>query len=77
MKKTCFGINKMFRFIKAIFFTTVMFLSCNALKCVSVNNQKCKIRPELIKINSNDLSFYPYNILVNKCSARCKDIDNP
>ena len=53
----------MFRFIKAIFFTTVMFLSCNALKCVSVNNQKCKIRPELIKINSNDLSFYPYNIL--------------
>ena len=45
----------MFRFIKAIFFTTVMFLSCNALKCVSVNNQKCKIRPELININSNDL----------------------
>ena len=55
MKKTCFGINKMFRLIKTIFFTTVMFLSCNALKCVSVNNQKCKIRPELININSNDL----------------------
>ena len=28
----------------------------NALKCVSMNNQECKVRPEIININvmSND-----------------------
>ena len=34
----------MFRFIKQIFFTAMSFFSCNALKCVSMNNEECKIR---------------------------------
>ena len=42
-----------------------MFFSSNALKCVSMNNQKCKMRLETININTNVPSFYPYNILVN------------
>ena len=29
------------------------FFSCNALKYVSVNNQECKVRPEIKNINSN------------------------
>ena len=59
----------MFRFIKKIFFTAMMFFSCNALKDVSVNNQECKVRPEVTNINSNEHSFYPYSILVNKIVA--------
>ena len=38
--------------------------SCNTLnamplKCVSMNNRECKIRPGMININSNEPSFYP------------------
>ena len=53
------------------------FFSCNALKCVSMNNQECKIRPEIININSNEPSFYPYMILVNKLSGSYNNINDP
>ena len=52
------------------------FYSCNALKWVSINNQECKVRPEIININSNKPSFYPYSILVNKCSGSCHNIND-
>ena len=42
-----------------------------------MNNQECKIRPEVITINGNDPSFYPYSILVNKCSCSCNNINDP
>ena len=50
------------------------FFSCNALKYVSMSNQECKIRPEIINIKSNEPLFYPYSILVNKCSGSCNNI---
>ena len=30
-----------------------------------------------MNINSNESLFYPYSILVNKCSGSCNDINNP
>ena len=42
----------MCRVKKQIFFLEMTFFSCNALKCVSMNNQECKIRPKIININS-------------------------
>ena len=42
-----------------------------------MNNEECKVRPEILSINSNEASFYPYRILVNKCSGSCKNIDDP
>ena len=53
------------------------FFSCNARKCVSMNNQECKIRLELININSNEPSFYPYNVSISKCSGSCNNISDP
>ena len=41
-----------------------------------MNNQECKIRPVVMNINSNKTLFYPGNILVNKCSGSCYDINN-
>ena len=67
----------MFKFIKYIFFTIMTFISCHALKCVSMNNQECKIRPEIINFNSNKPSFYSYSILVNKCSGSSNNINDP
>ena len=42
-----------------------------------MNNQECKVRLEIININSNEPSFYPYSILVNKCSGSHSNISDP
>ena len=47
----------MFGFIKKVVFTTMIFFSSNVLKVdslewVSMNNQECKIRSEIININT-------------------------
>ena len=67
----------MFGFFKKCFFTAMAFFSCNALKCLSMNNQECKISPEMININSNELLFYLYSINRNKCSSSCNNINDP
>ena len=48
----------MFGFAKKIFVSEMMFFSCNvlnvnSLECVSVTNQECKVRPEIINIKSD------------------------
>ena len=53
------------------------FSSCIALKCVSMNNQVCKIRPQVVNINSDNPFFHPYSIEVNKCSGSCNNINDP
>ena len=52
-------------------------LNAVPLKCISMNNQECKVRPEIININSNEPTFYPYSIKVNKCSHSCNNINDP
>ena len=54
----------MFGFIKKCFFAAITLIGCsvlsvNALKCVSMNNQECKIRSEIINVNINEPLFYP------------------
>ena len=34
-----------------------------------MNNQECKIRPEIINLNTNEPLFYPYSIKINKCKG--------
>ena len=46
-------------------------LNVNSLECVSMNNQECKIRSEIINVNTNEPMFYPYNITINKCKGSC------
>ena len=55
----------------------MVFLSCNALKCVSMNNQECKVRLTIMNISINEPSFYPFSILVNKCSGSFNSINDP
>ena len=54
-------------------------LKVRALKCVSVVNQKCMPRPKILNVNEGigEALFYPYNVLVNKCSGSCDTLDNP
>ena len=52
-------------------------LSVNSLKCVSINNQKCRIRTKIIDINNNEPTLYPFSISVNKCSGSYNNINDP
>ena len=72
----------MLKFLKKIFFKAMIFfsfnpLSTNCLKCVSMNNKKCKIRSEIITVNTNGPVFYPYSITINKCKSSCNTIHDP
>ena len=51
-------------------------VSYNALKFVLLNNQECKMRPKIININSNEPSFYPYNVKRSTCSGSYNDIND-
>ena len=42
-----------------------------------MKNQECKVRPEIVNVNSNNPIFYPFSIKVNKCNGNCYDINNP
>ena len=49
----------------------------NSLKCVSMNNQKCKIRTEIINLNNNEPIFYPFSIKINRCKGSDNTINDP
>ena len=42
-----------------------------------MNNQERKARPAMVNFNRNKPLFYPYSVLVNKCSGSCNDINEP
>ena len=80
---------QIFRIVKKVFFLELTILSnvTNALDCISMKNSECKVRPEIININSNNPMFYPFSIKVinvmviviilmihmeNLCSWYCK-----
>ena len=71
----------MFRFIKQIFISTMMCFGslshANSLECISIKNEECKVRPEIINISSSNPIFYPFSIKVNKCNVNCNNVNNP
>ena len=77
---------KIFRFVKKVFFlglsilsnfTNITSLSATSLNCISMKNQECKTRAEVINSNSNNPIFYPFSIKINKCSGNYNNINNP
>ena len=66
-------------FIKKCFFTAINFFRYNVLNVnslVSMNNQECKIRSEVINVNNNEPMFYDYSITINKCKDSCNTIND-
>ena len=71
----------MFKFVQRIFVSTIMFFGCilssiNPLECVSMNNQECKVRPEIVNVNSKGPVFYSFSIKTNKYSGSCNIIND-
>ena len=42
-----------------------------------MDNQACKVKPEIINVNSNEPVFYPFSIKTRKCSSSCNNINDP
>ena len=77
---------KVFRFVKKVFFVGLIILSsftnanplnANKLSCISMNNQPCKSRSEIINVSSNNPVFHLFSIKTNKCSGNCNNINDP
>ena len=77
---------KIFRFVKKVFFLGLTVLSnfinvnpLNAIQliCISMKNQECKTRPQIININSSNPIFYTFSIKINKCTGNYNNTNNP
>ena len=72
---------KIFRFVLKEFFIglTVLsgFTNASSLSCISIINQECKTRPQIVNVNSNSPIFYPFSIKLSKCSGNCDNINDP
>ena len=76
------------RFIKKVFFRAITYvlqciticynvLNVNSLECVSMYNQECKIRTEIINLNTNDSLFHLFSIEKNRRKGSCNTFNDP
>ena len=71
---------RMFSFVKKVFVLGLPVLSSSitgALKCVLINNQECKVRPEIVDVSSNNPIFYPFTVKIKRFSDNCNSINDP
>ena len=62
-------------FVKLIFIPAMIFLGCslpsvNSLKCISMNNQECKVKPQIVNV-------FPFSIKISKYSDSSNNINDP
>ena len=52
--------------LKKVFFVGLTILSsftnANSLSCISMNNQECKTRPQVVNVNGDEPVFFPFSI---------------
>ena len=77
---------KIFGYVKKVFFIGLTILSgfpkanlLNAipLSCISMNNQECKTRPQVVNVNGDEPMFFPFSTETSKCSGICNNIIYP
>ena len=70
---------EIFGFVQKVFLIGLTILSdfINTNSQISMNNQACKTRPQIVNVNSNNPIFYPFSIKICKCSGNCNDINDP
>ena len=69
---------RIFSFVKKVFVLRLTVLSniTNALECISMKNQECMVRTEIININSNNPILYLFSVKINRCSGNCNNIND-
>ena len=73
---------KIFGFVKQVLFigltilsdfTNASSLNAISLSCISIKNQECKTRPQVV--NVDEPVFFPFSIKTRKCSGSCNNIN--
>ena len=54
-----------------------IFKSVNSLSCISVNNQECATRPQVVNVNGDEPAFFPFIIWTSKCSGSGNNTNYP
>ena len=49
---------------------------CNPIRCILLTNQECKVRLEIVNVNSDEILFYPFSIKASKCSGSYNNIND-
>ena len=66
MKKNNIVQINMFGFVKKVFFVGLAilsgFTSVNSLSCLSMNNQECKIRPQVLNVNGDEPMLFQSSV---------------
>ena len=72
---------KMFGLVKKVFFIGLTifsgFTNANSWSCISMSNQECKARPQVINVNGDKPVFFPFSIETSKSSGSCNNINYP
>ena len=42
-----------------------------------MNNHECRVRQQIVSVNSKEPVFFPFSIKGSKCSGSCNNINNP
>ena len=53
------------------------FTNANSLSSISMNNQECKTRLQVINVNGDKPVFFPFSIKTSKCTGSCNNINYP
>ena len=72
-----FGFIKKALFARLTILSSVNLLAVIPLRCISMTNQGCKGKPEIVDVNSDEPAFYPFSIKTSKCSGSCNNINDP
>ena len=62
------------------FYRAKIFIDFKERKFVEpilMNNQECKVRPQIVNVNGDDPVFVSFSIKTSKCSGSCNNINNP
>ena len=58
-------------------FTNANSLNAIPLSCISIKNQECKTRPQVINVHGDEPVFFLFSIETSKCSGSCNNINYP
>ena len=57
--------------------TLSSFTNANSLSCISMNNQECQTRPQVVNVNGDEPMSFRFSIGTSKCSGICNNINYP
>ena len=58
-------------------FTNASSLNAISLSFISMKNQECKTKPQVVNVNGGEPVFFSFSIETSKCSGSCNIINHP